>query len=102
MTNEQIKELLRVESAATLGPWFEQHEYDGSRTVCIIRSCDHMFCVNKALHVPGAPYDQWKENARLIAAARTAIRPLAEEVLRLRAEVAQWRERYPYTFRVPD
>lgn len=88
MTNEQIKELLALEEKATPGPWFEQYQYDGGRTVATMRSVDTLMCINRAMHADGNPAKYTKENGMLIAAARNAIRPLCEEVLRLRGENA--------------
>ena len=84
MTDKQIDELLALEANATPGPWFEQYEYDGSRTVAQMRSTDTTMCVNRACHVDGNPWEKTKENATLIAAARNNLRPLCEEVKRLR------------------
>lgn len=97
MTNEQIDKLLELEARATPGPWFEQYEYDGARTVATLRSTNMLMCVNRALHVEGAPYERSWENARLIAYARNHIRELAEEVKRLR-EFA-WFDRLDLTHR---
>lgn len=84
MTNKQIDEILALEAKATPGPWFEQYEYDGSRTVAQMRSTDTLMCINRATHVDGHPWERTKENARLIAAVRNNIRELCEEVKRLR------------------
>ena len=86
LTDEQIREILAIEAKATSGPWFEQYEYDGTRTVCQMRSTDTLMCINRAVHVVGEPYEKTKENAALIALARNHIRELCEEVLRLRGE----------------
>jgi len=89
LTDEQIREILAIEVRATPGPWFEQYEYDGGRTVCQMRSTDTTMCVNRASDVQGNPWGKTIENAMLIAASRNHIRELCEEVLRLREEVAE-------------
>ena len=81
--------ILDAEARATPGPWFEQYEYDGGRTVCQMRSTNTLMCVNRAVHVVGETYEKTKENATLIALSRNHIRELCEEVLRLREEVAE-------------
>lgn len=92
LSDEKIREILAIEERATPKPWFEQYEYDGGRTVCQMRSTDTTFCVNRAAHVEGNPYEKTKENGSLIATARNHIRGLGEEVLRLRAEVASLKQ----------
>jgi hypothetical protein len=74
-------------NAATPGPWFDQYEYDGARTVCSMRSVDVTFCVNKAIHAPGEPpYGATKENGRFIAASRTDVPRLVRLVKALLLE----------------
>lgn len=96
LTDEQIKMGLALEANATPGPWFEQYEYDGERTICQMRSTDTTFCVNRAIHASGDPWDAFRENGRLIAFARNYIGPALLELDELRAEVARLKEkRYP-------
>lgn len=84
--SRHLNAILDAEAKATPGPWFEQYEYDGGRTVCQMRSTDTLMCVNRAVHVVGETYEKSKENAALIALSRNHIRELCEEVLRLREE----------------
>lgn len=86
LTAEQVAKIAKQADMATPGPWFDQYEYDGGRTVCQMRSTDTTFCVNKALHAPGPrPYESTKENGRFIAAARTNVPALcySHEALRV-------------------
>lgn len=68
--------------AATPGPWFEQYDYDGGRTICQMRSTDTLFCVNRACHVKGNPWEKTKENGEFIAHARSDI-PALDDCLRI-------------------
>ena len=83
-----IAELLELEAAATPGPWWGQYEYDGARTVCVMRSCDTTFCVNRASHVESLPHERTKENGAAIVAARNALRPLIEHIQLLTGAMA--------------
>ena len=65
LTPTRLRELI---AAATPGPWWGQYAYDGGRTVCQMRSCAETFCINKADHVKGKPYNDTKANAELITA----------------------------------
>lgn len=77
-------------NAATPGPWFDQYEYDGARTVCQMRSTDQTFCVNKATHAPGEPpYVATKENGRFIGAARTDVPDLIAYARQLESALAE-------------
>lgn len=82
-TAEEMKALV---AAATPGPWFEQYEYDGGRTVCQMRSTSERICVNRAVHVAGNPWESAKENGMLIAAARNALPDLLARIEQLEAD----------------
>lgn len=82
-----LEQLATLESAATPGPWRAQNEYDGARTVCQMRSCDQLVCINRATHVEGNTWEATQQNAALIAAARNALPELLahiEELERIR------------------
>ena len=53
----------------TPGPWTAERCYDGSRTVCQMRNCELLVCVNAADGAVPLGYDATEANARLIAAA---------------------------------
>lgn len=95
MTEEQLREIEARAAAATKGPWFEQYEYDGQRTVAMIRSVDRTFCINKANHVEGLPHQQTLANGMFIAHAREDVPALVAEVRRLQeftTEITEGRE----------
>ena len=84
-----LKELRRLHEAATPEPWYEQYEYDGSRTVCQMRSTHETICVNRATHVSGNPWERTKENGMLIAAMRNALPELLDRIEAAEAENAE-------------
>lgn len=92
MTEEELQAVESREKAATEGPWFEQYEYDGARTVAMIRSTDTTFCVNRAIHVDGNPCERMLANGIFIARAREDVPALVAEVRRLQAENAKLRK----------
>ncbi len=91
MQHDDLDREQAICDAATEGPWYDQHEYDGGRTVCTMRSPDMQYCVNRAAHASGFPGDKTKENGRFAAAARTAWPARIEECRRLRDVIADWK-----------
>lgn len=92
MTEEQLREIEARAAAATQGPWFEQYEYDGGRTVAMIRSTDTTFCVNRAAHVDGNPCEQMLANGIFIAHAREDVPALVAEVRLLQEHIRGLKE----------
>jgi hypothetical protein len=87
---EQLAAIEQRAEAATPGPWFDQYEYDGGRTLCQMRHATETFCVNKALHAPGQPpYFSPKENGMFIAAARSDVPVMVAEIRTLWARIAE-------------
>ena len=86
MTEAEIRELLALETRATPGPW-EFNSYSTvqarERDICSVPTEDGYGDQSTG---------QDNNNGWLIAAARNAIRPLAEEVLRQRARIAELSE----------
>lgn len=74
LTDDEIKALLDLEAKATSGPWFYVRGYG-------IGAGGHAVCNDLARE------DGPNANQELALSARNALRPLAEEVLRLRAEL---------------
>ena len=91
-TPAQVPELMALEQRATPGPWFDQYDYDGGRSVCQMRSTDTTYCVNRAEHVAGNPWERTKENGHLIASLRNAAPGLLVSWLAMHEENAQLRE----------
>lgn len=81
----KLAQLKAVCDAATPRPWFLQREYDGSRTVCQMRSPDELWCINRAAHVEGQPALA-KENGILIERAVNELPALIDAHLALLAE----------------
>jgi hypothetical protein len=79
MTNEEIRALLELEAKASPAPWF----FNSYSTVQCRPEQNDDVC-----YVPAEHGDQAQggdtDNGWFIPAARNVIRPLAEEVLRLR------------------
>ncbi|NUP13778.1 MAG: hypothetical protein HOW73_47690 [Polyangiaceae bacterium] len=77
MTNEELDGLLAIEAAATSGPW----TVAGGEQPYI--SAQGVNCVLESVKLSS---DQYVANAAVLVEARNALRPLIEEVRRLRAE----------------
>lgn len=80
LTDDELRELLELESKATPGPWRNSPLVNDSR----LYPGSSVGTPSSWFAVSGEDAKQNHANARLVAAARNLARPLVEEVLRLR------------------
>lgn len=92
MTREQLDALEKLLSSATPAPWWAQREYDGGRTVCQMRHQTETVCINRAVHVEGAPWEAHWANANLIQDLRNN----AAELIAQSREALELREALEY------
>ena len=88
MTEQELADLERLADAATPGPW----RAVAMNGVAGVAAPDHMRCYvyihGRSAEVSDETVARWQRDAHLIAAARTAVPALIEEVRRLRNALA--------------
>lgn len=97
MTREQLDALEKLLSTTTPAPWWAQREYDGGRTVCQMRHQTETVCINRAVHVEGAPWEAHWANANLIQDLRNN----AAELIAQAREALELREALEYLCSTP-
>lgn len=101
MSDDDLRELLKHEAKATPGPWRNTIRRENAKAVARAIMDSSSGCSESIVKTvetpqvqdvicwmgPGANQEDDILDARLIVLARNALRPLVEEVLRLRAEL---------------